>query len=60
MKKQTGCLTTLCVVMIAVIGGILSFDSKSISKPKTEPKQVLIDSLKIDSITIKIYKDGKD
>lgn len=58
MKKERGCLTILCVVMVAVIGAIVSFDSGNLKHK--EKRQQLVDSLKIDSITIKVYKDEKN
>ncbi len=57
MKKEAGCITTLAIMLTITIGIILSWDTGN----KNQLKQViktekLIDSIKIDSIIIKVYK----
>lgn len=58
MKRELGCMVSLFVAMVIVVGTILSFDkgsNKELNKPVRTAK--LIDSVKIDSTTIiKIYR----
>ena len=57
MKKERGCLAFLLVMLTVTIGTILSWNSGTKEKVKQPPRTKIIDSVKIDSITIKIYKD---
>ncbi len=58
MKKDTGLLTAVFVSFALILAGNFAYKSKTNTTVKPpEPKQKLVDSLKIDSIIIKIYKE---
>jgi len=58
MKKDTGCLTAIGVSLVLVIAGNLAYRGKTVSTTKASVRtNKLVDSVKIDSVIIKIYKE---